>query len=72
MTPPPELTRRELECLSCVARGLTYEATAAELGLSSKTVEHYLAIARRKLGAFSTAQAVGVAQRRGLIRSRVA
>jgi DNA-binding CsgD family transcriptional regulator len=72
MTPSPALTRRERDCLSCAARGLTYAETAAELGLSARTVEHYLAVARHKLGAISTTQAVGIAQRRGAIRSRVA
>ena len=71
---PPSrgLTPRERDCLSCAARGLTYAETATALSLSTRTVEHHLAIARRKLGAFSTTQAVGVAQRRGLFRIRVA
>jgi len=72
MSRSPDLTPRELDCLSCAARGLTYGETAAELGVSVRTVEHYLTIARRKLGAVCTTQAVGIASQRGLLRSRVA
>jgi DNA-binding CsgD family transcriptional regulator len=63
------LTPRERDCLSWAARGLTHEQTATELRLSARTVEHHLAVARRKLGAFSTTQAVGIAMRRDLLRS---
>jgi DNA-binding CsgD family transcriptional regulator len=69
MTSSRDLTPRERDCLSCAARGLTYSETAAELGISAKTVEHYLAVARHKLGAFSTTQAVGIALRSGFVRS---
>lgn len=71
MKPSPALTRRERECLSRVARGLTAEATADELEISTRTVEAHLATARAKLGANSTAQAIGIATRRKTIRLSV-
>lgn len=72
MTPSPVLTRRERDCLSCVARGLTMAETAATLGISPRTVEAHLAAARARLGADSTAQAIGIATRRKIIRLSVA
>jgi len=72
MSRSPDLTPRERDCLSSAARGMTYQEIAGALDVSPRTVEQHLASARRKLGAHSTAQAVAIATRRGLIRSRVA
>ena len=68
----PLLTRRERDCLSCVARGLTMAETATALDISPRTVEAHLTAARTKLGADSTAQAIGIATRRKIIRLSVA
>jgi DNA-binding CsgD family transcriptional regulator len=67
----PGLTPRERDCLSRAARGLTDAETAAELGVPAKTVEHYMAVAGRRWGAFSTTHAVGIALHYGLLRSGV-
>jgi DNA-binding CsgD family transcriptional regulator len=72
MTSSLDLTPRERDCLSWAALGRTYQEIAGVLDVSPRTVEHYLAVARRKLGAVSTTQAVGMAMRRGVVRSRVA
>jgi DNA-binding CsgD family transcriptional regulator len=69
---PLGLTRREVECLACAARGFTYAETARRLGVSVSRVDHLLAMARHKLGAASTTEAVAIATRRGVLRSRVA
>jgi DNA-binding CsgD family transcriptional regulator len=55
------LTFRERQCLSLAASGRGAKQTAAELGVSEKTVELHLARARHKLGAQTTTQAVAIA-----------
>jgi DNA-binding NarL/FixJ family response regulator len=52
---PPGLTPREREVLIRVARGLTNKETAAELGISSRTVEAHRDNLMRKLGIRSVA-----------------
>jgi len=72
MRPSPGLTPRERGCLSWAARGMTYQEIARVLDVSPRTVEQHLASARRKLGAYSTAQAVAIATCRHIITSPVA
>ena len=55
------LTRREIECLRLLADGEQPKRIAHLLGLTPKTVEHYVGDARRKLGARTTTQAVVIA-----------
>jgi DNA-binding CsgD family transcriptional regulator len=54
------LTRREIECLHLLASGEQLKRVAHLLGLTPRTVEHYVAAARRKLGARTTTQAVAI------------
>jgi DNA-binding CsgD family transcriptional regulator len=61
------LTRREIECLEWLGRGLSYSTIAAKLGISTATVALHLKSARRKLGAATREQALVVALRRMLI-----
>jgi DNA-binding CsgD family transcriptional regulator len=51
---------------------MTYREIASALDVSPRTVEQHLGSARRKLGAYSTAQAIAIATRRHIITSRVA
>jgi len=44
------LSKREQECLSKVALGLTIREIAISLGLSPRTVEHYIENMRNKIG----------------------
>ena len=55
------LSRRERDCLACIAGGATSRTAAAELGLSVLTVDDYLASAMAKLGAATRAEAVALA-----------
>jgi non-specific serine/threonine protein kinase len=59
-TPPVEsrtpLTTRELAVADLVARGLTSHEIAAELKISTRTVEHHVSRILRKLGFASRAQ----------------
>lgn len=61
------LSPREYDILSWMAVGKSTHVVAAILGLSPKTVEHYLASARIKLRAANTTHAVAKAVKWGLI-----
>lgn len=64
-SPTPDLTRREREVLSLLARGLSYEEAAAQLGVSLNTVRSHVRSAYDKLGASTKAEAVALALRSG-------
>lgn len=61
------ISKRELECLSLTANGLTSEEIASELGLSVHTANQYLTNTTQKLNAVNRMQAVATALRLGLI-----
>jgi LuxR family quorum sensing-dependent transcriptional regulator len=61
------LTERELEVLRWASEGLTYLGTAEKMDINYATVNNHLEQVRRKLGAHTTAQAVAVAFRRGIL-----
>ncbi len=61
------LTPRELDCLRWCSRGKTNWEISRILGLSERTVEHYLSRANRKLGTVNRAQAVALALKMNLI-----
>jgi DNA-binding CsgD family transcriptional regulator len=62
-----ELSARQVECLQRIAVGESSHQIAASLGLSPRTVDHYVGAACAKLGARSRAQAVVTAIRLRLI-----
>lgn len=61
------LTRRERETLAWIAAGKSYWETAVILGISERTIRHFMANARHKLDVMTNAQAVAEAVWRGLI-----
>ena len=61
------LTPRELQVLTLVADGLTYEEIATTLGIGVETARTHLAKARDRLGAQSRTEAVAQGFRLGLI-----
>lgn len=63
----PNLSRREAEVLQWAAVGKSYQDIGDILNISDRTVEVHLKSAREKLGALTTAQAVGRAIGLGLI-----
>ena len=63
----PTLTKRELECLSWLARGLHSAQIASELRVARTTVDFHLTNARRKLNSVTREQAVARAVAHGLI-----
>ncbi|WP_269583841.1 response regulator [Roseibium sp. Sym1] len=63
------LTRRELEILQHLVRGMSGRAIAKSLGLSAKTIQNNLSLVRTKLDATGDADLVLKAQRAGLTQS---
>ncbi|WP_434028036.1 PA1136 family autoinducer-binding transcriptional regulator [[Pseudomonas] boreopolis] len=61
------LSKREKEVLSLIAGGRRQSDVAATLALSERTVENHLRRIRARLGVATTAQAVTVAIRNGII-----
>ena len=55
------LTTRQIECLRRIADGETSAEIAASLGLSKRTVDHYVQFACAKLGVRNRTQAVAKA-----------
>jgi DNA-binding CsgD family transcriptional regulator len=62
-----KLTPRQLECLAMVARGETSAEIAHALGVSRRTIDHYVANACARLGVRNRVQAVAKAVADGLI-----
>lgn len=72
LDPPPDddaprLTRRELDVLRCIGRGLRVAETARLLELSENTVAGYVKTLYRKLNVSSRAEVAIEAARRGLL-----
>lgn len=63
-----KLSMRERQCLLHVAAGCTSRTTAAQLGISERTVNAHLEQAIRKLGASNRQQAVAKAIKLGVIK----
>lgn len=59
--PTSELSDRERQVIGLLADGLTQAESADLLGLSPRTVEHYVARAAAKLGTRTQTQTVAVA-----------
>lgn len=61
------LSERELQVLSCVARGLPNEAIGRELFISADTVKTHCTRLYRKLDAVDRAHAVAIGYQRGIL-----
>ncbi|MCR9111371.1 LuxR C-terminal-related transcriptional regulator [Marivita sp. XM-24bin2] len=62
-----DLTKRELQVLNCIARGLSNTGTADELGISAKTVETHRSNLMPKLSVHSSATLLMKSVKLGLI-----
>lgn len=58
---PPQLSRRELQCLELLAQGLLFKQISARLVISESAVRQYVRAAKRKLGARTLSQAMSTA-----------
>ena len=67
---PVGLTKRELEVLLVLVRGVSNEEIAEHLGISAKTVGHHVQHVYRKAGVHSRAAATLWAFEHGLVRTR--
>ena len=64
---PTKLTRREIDVLQQVARGMSNAAIADELTVSVHTVRNHVANLSAKLAAHSKLEAVAIGLREGII-----
>lgn len=64
----PRRRRQEIRLLQGLADGVPIQKMADDMGVTRRSVQHYLAGAMRRLGASSKPQAVAEAFRRGLIK----
>jgi len=67
-----DLTKREQEVLSLLARGLSNAEIAQQLTITTSTTKHHVSAILSKLGAASRAGAVVLAMEQGLIRESTA
>lgn len=65
-----DLTPRELEVLELLAAGASNEVLVSNLGISRNTVRNHVQNLLTKLGAHSRLEAVALATREGLLRTR--
>jgi len=65
---PPELTKRQQIILKHTVEGLASDAIAANLGISSYSVNQQLDAIRKKLGAANRTEAVAIALRKHLLK----
>ena len=66
--PVPDLTARQMEILHSVARGLTNEDIAKQLGISANAIKHHLSAIFAKIGAANRAEATNIALQKHLLK----
>ncbi len=64
---PVRLTRRQLQVLQCIVRGMTAKQIARQLGLHPNTTAMHIANLKKRLGAETLAQSVERAASMGLL-----
>ena len=66
--PLPDLSPRQFEIISSIARGLTNKEIAIQLDISLESVKSHVKIILEKLGAGSRTEAASIAQRKQLLK----
>jgi DNA-binding CsgD family transcriptional regulator len=66
---PHSLTAREMEVVTCLVDGLSNNAIAKKLSLSTRTVEHHIASILQKMQVQSRSEAVALALKENLLPS---
>ena len=67
VNPDSNLTKREIEMLELIAKGMSYEQVADSTGISYGTVRKHLENIYKKLNVHSKLEAVNKAQKDGLL-----
>lgn len=67
----PELTKRQIDCLLYLVKGLTLKEIAKETNLAPKTVEHYLNAVKDKLNCHSRSSLITTALSLPVIKERI-
>lgn len=68
VTAEPEFTKRQMEVLDSITRGLSNDDIAIQLGLSKTRIKQHLNEVYAKLGAANRAEAVAIAMRKQLLK----
>ena len=68
LTSHPDLSRREIEVLQLIARGMTNKLIAYQLGTAEYTINNHVKSILRKMGASDRTHAVTRGVQRGIIR----
>ena len=67
--PVPDLTKRQVEILHSITRGLTNQEIAKQFGISPESVKDHINAIYAKLGAATRAEAVAIALRKHLLKN---
>jgi DNA-binding CsgD family transcriptional regulator len=67
---PTPLSKREHQCLTLAANGMTTDDIAAKLEIAARTVQFHFDTIRSKLGAANRQEAIALAVQNGTIRAR--
>jgi DNA-binding CsgD family transcriptional regulator len=66
-----QLTPRQMDCLYCLVKGMTYKQIAKTLNLSPKTIEHYLDTIKLKLNCSNRSELINCALQMPMIKIRL-
>lgn len=66
-----KLSKRQIDCLVLLIKGMTFKQIAAELDLSARTVEHYIQNLKAKLSAYSRSDLIAKSMLLPEVRNRL-
>ena len=66
-----DLTKRQIDCLALLVKGMSYKETGKKLNLSPRTVEHYVDAVKMKLNCDTRSELISKALKMRHIRDRL-